>query len=451
MGLIVPSSAALFTPDYIEEPFWWEAARPEPQPEAGAPDKVDVAIVGAGITGLNAAIELCDAGRSIALFDAEEPGFGASTRNAGFAGRTFKHEFRTLAKRCGLDYAIRVHRELHAAVLKIEAVIADENIDCSFRRNGRLVLAPAERQFADLVGELEAKHTHLGETFEIFGQHELPREIATGRFFGGALIPDIGSLHPGQYVRGLLARARKSGAVIVPRCPVNAVKTIGSSQHSVETPLGVTLARDVLVATNGYSENGVPGWIRKRLVPFDAYMIATEELSESRIENILPGDRTYLDTNLNLLFVRRSPDQRKILFGARTGSARPASLRDMAAKLHTGAADILPALAGTRISRAWTGRCAATADLFPHIGRREGIWFAGGYCFSGVPMGTYLGRKVAGQILGRAGSDTVFAERPFRALPLYSGNPWFVPPFMAAINLLDRFASRGRPSPGKNN
>lgn len=436
---------SLFTPDFAEEPFWWEAARPEPQPSADAPPSIDVAIIGAGITGLNAAIELARAGKSVALFDAEEPGFGASTRNAGFAGRTFKHEFRSLAKKYGLDYAVRVHRELHAAFLKIESVIAEERIDCSFKRNGRLILAATERQFLDLVDELEAKRTHLGEQFEVFRQHELPREIASNRYFGGALVADIGSLHPGLYVRGLLARAKEAGAIVVPRCAVTAIAKTGDGRFRIDSKNGVTTARDVLVATNGYSGGGVPGWIRRRLVPFDAYMIATEELSPQRIEQILPGDRTYLDTSLNLLYARRSPDHKKILFGARTGSKRPASRRVMAAKLHADMSDILPALSPVRLSRAWTGKCAATFDLFPHAGQHDGIWFAGGYCFSGVPMGTYLGRKIAAQILGRADGSTIFSERKFSAMPFYSGNPWFVPYAMSAANLVDRFASRGRP------
>jgi glycine/D-amino acid oxidase-like deaminating enzyme len=160
------------------------------------------------------------------------------------------------------------------------------------------------------------------------------------------------------------------------------------------------------------------------------------------MQRLLPGDRTYLDHAHNIDFMRRSPDGTRILFGGRTGSRAPRGLTGKAAELHVKAARIMPEIRAFRLAHVWTGRCAATFDLFPHIGTEAGIHYAGGYCFAGVPMGTYLGRKAAFRILGRPEGRTIFAERSFPTAPFYSGDPWFVPYAMKYYDWVDRRASR---------
>ena len=154
-------------------------------------------------------------------------------------------------------------------------------------------------------------------------------------------------------------------------------------------------------------------------------MIATEELPASLVERVLPRDRTYIDDVTNVDFLRRSPDGRRVLFGGKTGSS--GTLPAMAPRLRGELGSILPDLAGVGIGHAWTGRCAATFDLYPHLGRFEGVHYAAGYCFAGVPMGTHFGRLIAERVLGRGAGSSVFADRPFPSLPFYRGDPWFVP------------------------
>ena len=434
------TDATPFAPNFKETPYWWEAAPPTRAVPHPPSKRADVAIVGAGITGLNAALELARAGRSVVAFDAGDLGHGASTRNAGYVGRSLKHSFADLMRRRGSAYAITVYREMQAAFDAVVERVRSEQIECGFKICGRLVLAKARRQYDDLARELALRKTHLGTDFALLSRAALRHEIASDLYCGGALIPDLGSIHPGLYHRGLLDRARAAGADLIGGTPVESIARRDGGGFDVQTPHGTTHARDVLVATNGYTGNLVP-WLQRRLIPFDAYMIATEPLEPSLMNRLLPTDRTYIDHVHDIMSMRRSPDGTRILFLWRTGT-RPTDAREKGARLRADAAHIIPELAGVRLTHSWTGRCAGTFDLWPHLVTHAGIHFAGGYCFAGVPMGTYLGRKAAYRILGSSEGQSVFADRSFPTMPFYSGKSWFVPPAMALYRWRDRWASR---------
>ena len=430
----------VFAPGFKETPYWWEAAPPLDLPPPALPPAVDVAIVGAGHTGLNAALVLVRAGRSVAVFDAGNLGQGASSRNAGYVGRSLKHSFRDLVRSNGLNYAIAVYREMQAAFDTVLGVFESERIDCAFKRCGRFIMARAPRQYDDLAEELELRAKHLGDTYAMVPRAQVHSEIATDRFCGGAVVPDLGAIHPGLYQRGLLDRARAAGIMLIGQTAVTGIAAATGGGFTVATVRGMLRARDVFVATNGYTGPLLP-WLQRRVIPFDAYMIATEKLDAATMSRLLPGGRTYIDHAHNIDFMRPSPDGTRILFGGRTGSRAP-SLRAKAVELRHCAARLIGEIGTLRLSHVWTGRCAGTFDLFPHIGTIGGIHFAGGYCFAGVPMGTYLGRKAAARILGRPESQTIFAERPFPTAPFYSGKPWFVPYAMRYYDWRDRRESR---------
>ena len=155
------------------------------------------------------------------------------------------------------------------------------------------------------------------------------------------------------------------------------------------------------------------------------------------IDPILPNWRTTHDWHNDLDFLRRSADGRRLLFGGLTGTASD-NVRGMATRLRQRLIRILPQLGGVKLSHAWTGNCAATFDLYPHIGEVEGIHYAMGYCFAGVPAGTYFGHKTALKILGSKEARTAFDNRPFPAKWFYFGKPWFVTPYMANYRRQDR-------------
>lgn len=422
-------------------PFWWRAAPLQGGFTAELPAHSDVVIIGSGITGLVAALPLARAGRSVTIIDAGLIGSGASTRNAGFVSRSFKHSFSDLEKRHGLDYAIALHRELQASVEAVNDTVREEGIDCHAQMLGRLMPAPSAAAYESLARDLEVQRKHLGFEFEMLAPARMRQELASEVYHGGALIPDLGGLHPGLYHAGLLRSARAAGVSLIEQTRATALLPQADGRVRVETEHGHLIGRDVIVATNGYSDSLLP-WLRRRVIPFDAHMIATEELGTQKVRQLIPNGRVCIDTNHNPLFVRPSPDGQRLLFGALTAE-QPTTPADKGARLLGMLGKLLPQLGEVQAEHSWTGRCSGTFDLYPHLGQYQNIHYSVGYCFVGVPMGTYLGRKVAQRILGLPEGQTLFADRPFPTVPLYRERPWFLPPLFAYYNFLDRRTAAG--------
>lgn len=248
----------------------------------------------------------------------------------------------------------------------------------------------------------------------------MTREVKTDAYVGGLVIPDLGSIHPGLYHAGLVRAAIAAGARLQENTEVLAVERDTPSKRVV-TSKGTILARDVIVATNGYTTPAFK-WLSRRLVPFRGFMIATEVLPPGLIDSILPERRVYTDTLTNLDFYRPAPDSERVLFGAMTGT-NSKTATPLVPQLYKRMVTLFPDLKGVKISRCWTGICAGTFDLFPHIGSHDGIHFASGYNYSGLPAGTYFGQKLAARILGAKNSDTLFDALKFPMLPFYNGSP----------------------------
>jgi glycine/D-amino acid oxidase-like deaminating enzyme len=428
----VVSGSRVLTETCSFDPYWWRAAPHNEEPAAAPPPSTDVAIIGSGFTGLVAALHLARAGRQVTVFEAREPGYGASTRNAGYVGRTLKHGFGELVESHGLPFATQIYGELMEAFLAVKQTVESENIACHYSQQGRLLLATSSTMYEAMGREFALREKHLREPFAMVSRAEQTKEIGTGRYFGGVKIEDHAGLHPGLYHQGLLDAARVAGVTIAAHTPVQRIARDGAG-FVVQTPRGRVAARDVIVATNGYSGDAFP-WLKRRVMPFDAYQIVSEPMDSERVRQLLPGDRTYIDWNFNVDWVRRAPgDPTRIIFGGLTGG-RNQDLRVMAERLHMRLMRIFPELSDLRFDHVWTGKCGGTFDLYPHIGSHEGIHFAVGYCFAGVPMGTLFGQKLAWRILGRKGGESAF-DRSMPSNPLYWGNPWFVP---YAINWMSR-------------
>jgi len=426
---------AIFAPDFREQPYWWDAAPRPSVPPRQLPRRVDVGIVGSGHTGLVAALTLARAGRSVAVFEAADPGHGASSRNAGYAGRSLKHSFGELLERHGTERAVTVYRDMRAAFDWLFTLVEQEQIACKLVHCGRFIGALSSRHYEGMAREYELRRRHLGEEFEMLPPEEVHRELGSDHYRGGALIPDHGSLHPGLYHLGLLDRAISAGVEVHGRTAVVGIRR-ESDGFSVATTRGAVTCRDVLVATNGYVDKATP-WLRRRLVPFHGYIVATEPLRPGQLARILPHARTVIEFTHNIFFLRPSPDGERLLFGGYTGGPEP-DLKRKATRLHAVLLRILPDLAGIRLSHAWSGKCAGTFDLYPHIGVHDGVHHALGYCFAGVPMGSWMGLKAARRIMGAPDAATAFDALPFRTMPLYTGNPWFVPAVMKYWDWQDR-------------
>lgn len=422
--------------DFSSEPYWWRAARPVATTRVSLTGKYDVLIIGAGITGLRAAIDLARSGRQVVVCDARDPGAGASRLNAGFLGRTLKWSYSDLLARSGSAVARAVYEELQAAYDCTLQFIAAENIACFAERCGRFVGATSEAHLERLVNDAERTRQGLGFDYQFITPQQVRIEIATDAYVGGIVIPDLGSLHPGLYHKGLVDLAVSNGVTIAGRTQVHGFERV-KGKFRVSTSLARVETEHVVIATNGYTSRRISPWHARRLIPFIGYMAATEELSESLLRELIPARRTIVDTNFNIDYFRPAPDSTRLLFGGATGGAS-ADQNGQVERMYKVLIRVFPQLKGVRLSHAWTGHCAGTFDMMPHMGGADGVWYGMGYNFAGVPMGSYFGMRLAQAILGKPLDDSPFATAGFKTIPLYTGRPWFVPMALKYFEWRDR-------------
>jgi glycine/D-amino acid oxidase-like deaminating enzyme len=208
----------------------------------------------------------------------------------------------------------------------------------------------------------------------------------------------------------------------------------------VQTAKGEVRARDVIVATNGYTEALTP-WLQRRVIPIGSYIIATEELPETLIDELFPTDRIASDTCKVLYYYRASPDRRRVLFGGRV-SAAETDTSVSAPLLFESMIRVFPQLKDYAISHSWHGTVAYSFDELAHTGVHDGVHYAMGYCGSGVSMAGYLGMRTGQKVLGLAEGKTAFDDLPHPTRPLYTGKPWFLPATVAWYRWMDKRQTR---------
>jgi len=432
---------SVLMPDFKTTPYWWEEASPPAAPDP-LPSQADVVVVGSGYTGLSASLTLQQAGRQVLVLDAENLGAGASSRNAGSMGRTFRHDFSELAKTRGIDFATQVYREVHGAFQFAYNRIESEGIKCHLARRGRFTAFIGPKQYDVAAREMELRQKYVPGQDYMVPREAQRQEIGFGDYFGGLVIPDVASIHPGLYQLGLLSRVTAAGGKAIGNTPVQHIIRDGK-EFTIVTPRGSVKARDVIMATNGYT-GGLIRYLQRRVFPFPAYMMATEPIGEERVKRLLPTLRVFQEKAENPFFLRPSPDLTRLVFGGRAGTI-VTSLPRFAKRLHRLLVARMPDLASTRISHLWTGKCSGTFSIFPGIGVHDGVHYAMGYCFAGISMGTYLGHKIGLRVAGKPEAATVFDNIEFETRFWHRGFPWFVP-FAAELMLAkDRRVSQGFP------
>ncbi len=415
--------ASIFSPQPSFDPWWWEAAPPAATIARDVPSAADVAIIGAGYTGLSAALTLARAGRSVVVLDAGDPGQGASSRNGGMLGSGHKVSFAAMSARYGHATAVAIIKEGLASLVYTVDLIRREDINCHFSQTGRFRAAFNSKHYDSLGREADFLRKEFGFEVDMVSRAEQHREVATDVYHGGCVYHQHGTLHPALFHKGLLDRVVAAGATVIGRTPVTAIERINGS-FSVTTDRTRLTVGNVIAATNGYTGTVTPQ-LRRRVVPVPSFIIATEPLSAETINELIPNGRMIVETRRLHCYYRISPDGRRMLFGGRA-SLLPMDTRKSAKRLYDIMAKLFPQLANVKISHSWTGFVAFSRDHLPHIGVNDGIHFAMGYCGSGVAMAPYLGYKTAQKILGSPEGKTAFDETKFAAIPLYSGHPWFL-------------------------
>jgi len=389
-------------------------------------------VVGGGYTGMMAAARLAQRGRSVALVEKHELGWGASSRNGGMVHPGYKIDAGTLLERYG-DRGRQLYRASLEAFALVEETITTNRIECDYARTGHLHLAYKPGH----VEHLEAEARILNQEFEanarVLSRDALASEVGSPVYHGALLYERSGGLHPAKYFAGLARLAGDRGAHLYDQTTGTGIERRQPGGFIVKTPRGQIAARDVLLATNGYSD-GLVLSIRRRIIPIGSYIIATEPLSADRARSAIPNRRMLFDSKNFLYYWRLSSDNR-MLFGGRASFAptTTATARDW---LYAAMIRVHPQLAGIMVEHAWGGNVGFTFDRLPHIGRVEGITYALGYCGTGVAMATYFGQLAADWIAGGELPDCW--HRAFPSLPLYRETPWFLPAVGWYYAALDR-------------
>jgi glycine/D-amino acid oxidase-like deaminating enzyme len=426
----------LFAPDYKNAPYWWEATPRPTLPDVSPLARADVVIVGSGYTGLCAALPIARAGRSTLVIDAEDAGWGCSTRNGGQVSTSIKPGFDDLAPLHGEERAFAMAKEGHNALAFLDSHIRAEAINCNWEHVGRFSGAHNTTQYEALGHKITHQKKGLEVEAHLIPRAEQHKEIGTDAYYGGVVYPAHGSLDPGRYHQGLLERATSAGATVIPHCPAQAIERDGSG-FTVTTPKGRIAARDVIVATNGYTAPVTPE-LRRRVIPIGSYIIATEPLDPALAARLMPKARVISDTRKIVVYYRLSPDRRRILFGGRV-ALMETDPRVTAPRLHAELTAIFPELAKTRITHSWAGFVAYTFDTMPHLGKwQDGLYYAMGYCGSGVSLASYFGTRIGQQVLGLEEGRTALDGLDFPTRPFYTGMPWFLAPTLIWYRLRDR-------------
>jgi glycine/D-amino acid oxidase-like deaminating enzyme len=416
----------------IQQKTFWLDTVTMPVPAALAlPARVDVAVIGAGFTGLSAARTLAKRGASVAVLEAETVGWGASSRNGGMVLTGLKLGANTLISRYGKEVTRRMYAASLASIDCVEQIVREENIACDFARCGHLEVACKAKHFAEFHESVEAIAREFDHQLRLVPKDQLQSEIGSTIYHGGIVDETSAGLNPARYVAGLARAAERAGAALFDRARVERIEresNRGLSGWKIRNSRGPLWARDVFVATSGYTSHATPA-LQKKIIPIGSYIIVTEVLSEKLAAELSPRNRMIYDSKNYLYYYRLTPD-RRMLFGGRAAffPETESSIRTSAEILRRGMISVYPQLRDAKVEYVWGGTLDFAFDIMPHAGQMDGMYFSVGYAGHGVAMATYLGSKMAELISG--GEDqNPFAGIAFPGAPLglYNGKPWFLP------------------------
>jgi len=424
-----------------EHNYWLTTVQMPTPPAEPLPPSADVAVIGAGFTGLSAALALAKRGAKVVVLESETIGWGASSRNGGMVLTGLKLGANKLISNYGGELARRMYAASLETISGVERIVKEENIACDFTRTGHLEVACKQAHFDDYARQVEVIAREFNHQLRIVPRHELRSEIGSDIYFGGMVDELSVGVNPARYVAGLGAAAMRAGARI---CEHTRLLNIqhearnGASGFKLNTSRGAIWARDVLVGTSGYTGGATPA-LRNRIIPIGSFIITTEVLPDALARELSPRNRQIYDSKNYLYYYRLTPDSR-MLFGGRAAffSETDQTIRKSAEILRRGMIEVYPQLRDTKVEYVWGGTLDFCFDIMPHAGRMDGIYFAVGYAGHGVAMASWQGQKMA-QWIAEGTTDNPFAEIPFPGAPLglYNGKPWFLPLAGAYYKVLD--------------
>ena len=400
----------------IANSLWSSTANAGPvcSPLSGEAE-TEIAVIGAGFTGLSAALHLAEAGQDVTVLEAETPGWGASGRNGGQVNPGLIEDPEAVVRTFGEDMGRRMVALSGAAGQLVFSLIEKHAIDCEAMPVGWLRAAHDAKAMALMQSRAEQWRRH-GAELRLLSREETAELIGAPAYVGGLLDPRGGNVHPLNYALGLADAAIKAGACIHGQSRALS-RTRQGDRWLITTPEGQLAARRVLICTNAYTDGFAPD-VAKTVVPVRSVQVATQQLSDNVYRSILPGRHAPADTRRLLLYYRKDASGRFIMGGR--GGLNDRSTLAALEDLRRVSVALYPQLAEAEWNYAWGGTLAVTPDHYPRLQEVEDGLMAGlGFNGRGVAMATAMGRVLADWASGRPASELDFPVTPLRAIPFH--------------------------------
>jgi glycine/D-amino acid oxidase-like deaminating enzyme len=401
--------------------LWAATAQPSPALQSLEGDRqCDVVIIGAGYTGLSAAHHIALSGREPLIVDANTLAWGASGRNGGVVSPKFRVGFSTLMERFGRDTALQMYRTGYAAVDSLVEMVESLGLTgAQLRMGGHIAAAHNVHALGGLQSTANWIKRETGGESSVMISAEQVREMTGSTIFtGGLLTPKAGGIHPLGYARGIAQSLTDRGVKLYINSPAEQVRHEGD-RVIVQTPQGRVSARQVIYATNGYSDQTrATDTLHRRLIPFRSAIIATQPLPADVLAQIMPGGQVCGDTKRMLRWFRVVGD--RLIFGGRGAFGKNDS-ESAFRTLQRSMGDVFPILRDYKIDFRWSGLVAMTLDYLPHAGQLdERSFYAIGYNGGGVAMSTYMGTQLSKMTVGEKVDLGLLCGDKFNPIPLHA-------------------------------
>ena len=375
--------------------------------------RFDVAIVGGGLTGLNAALELAQRGIDVCLLEQCAIGWGASGRSGGQVIAGLGCDMTLLEEELGREPSRQLWDIALQGMSDLRRRIKQHQIDCELT-DGHLVVAHNAREADKLRRDVDHLCTRYDYPVRFLDRDALATELVSSVYHGALSDSNSGHLHPLNYTLGVARLAQQAGAHLCEEVTVTKIK--GDGPLRLVCDAGTIQCEHVLLCTNAWLDRLVPSLARHH-IPVGSHIVATEVLGEARANALIPSRAAVSDTRRILDYYRLSADHR-LLFGGRVGLLEPNS-DQLARVLGQRIARVFPELAGVGIDFAWGGHVAVTRSHAPHLGQlRGGIFFAHGYSGHGMVLSGIAGKILAEAVCGDTGRLERFAAIPNDSIPL---------------------------------
>jgi gamma-glutamylputrescine oxidase len=390
------------------------AVRGEGYPALEGDAACDIAIVGGGLAGLSAAIELAQRGHSVRVLEARQVGFGASGRNGGQAIHGLACDIGEIEQQLSSDEARRVFDMSVEALDLIHSRCRQFGIDADWQ-DGFLGVAVNDRKARELLAGAEHLATRYAYPMVVATGAQVRQWIDSPRYVAAVHDTKSGHLHPLKYTLGLARAAAQLGVRIHEDTPVSALHH--GPRSALLTPKGRVTARQVLLAGNVYLQ-GIAPQLESRIMPVGTYIVASEPVGEAMARQLIPSLSAVCDNNFVLDYFRFAADT-SLLYGGRVSysTATPMNLAD---SMRRRMVETFPQLANTKISHAWGGFVDISMNRAPDFGRlpqAPNVYYLQGFSGHGLALTGLAGRLVAEAISGDAGRFDTFARIKHRPFP----------------------------------